>query len=150
MDDENRKKIIFLENFFKSNKNGPLILKQPKQIGNFDLFGEKEDEKIEKPKKNSIQRFYSVNNNANFVIKKYNIIKESTIFKEDDSKKSFKAISNFKNHYKDYLFNIIKKNTNFSNTKFNTARIDNYFRQKSMLDINERYQEKLKNVSIQN
>ena len=150
MDEENKKNIAFLENFFKINKNTPIIIKQPKQIGNYDFFGKKEEEKIERPKRNSSQKLCSINKINSVIRKQYNIIKESTIFKEEDSKKSFKAISNLKNHYKNYLYNTIIKNKSLNSTKFNSARVDNYNRQKTMINLNEIYQKKLANVSITN
>ena len=47
MNEENKKNIIFLQNFFNKNKDTPLIIKQPKQTKFNDIFG-KEERKTEK------------------------------------------------------------------------------------------------------
>ena len=145
MNEENKKNIIFLQNFFNKNKDTPLIIKQPKQTRFYDIFG-KEEDKPEKIKRNGSQKLKSVNNSYGVIYKKYNIIKESTIFQEIDAKKSFNIISNFKNNYKNYLYNVIIRNKSLNSTKFNTERNDNYIRQKSTLNINTLYEIKLKNV----
>ena len=145
MNEENKKNIIFLQNFFNKNKDTPLIIKQPKQTKFYDIFG-KEEGKTEKIKRNGSQKLKSVNNSFGVKYKKYNIIKESTIFQEIDTKKSFNNISNFKNNYKNYLYNIIIQNKSLNSTKFNSERNDNFIRQKSTLNINTLYEIKLKNV----
>ena len=145
MNEENKKNIIFLQNFFNKNKDTPLIIKQPKQTKFYDIFG-KEEGKTEKIKRNGSQKLKSVNNSFGVKYKKYNIIKESAIFQEIDTKKSFNNISNFKNNYKNYLYNIIIQNKSLNSTKFNSERNDNFIRQKSTLNINTLYEIKLKNV----
>jgi hypothetical protein len=145
MNEENKKNIIFLQNFFNKNKDTPLIIKQPKQTKFYDIFG-KEEGKTEKIKRNGSQKLKSVNNSFGVKYKKYNIIKESAIFQEIDTKKSFNNISNFKNNYKNYLYNIIIQNKSLNTTKFNSERNDNFIRQKSTLNINTLYEIKLKNV----
>ena len=145
MNEENKKNIIFLQNFFNKNKDTPIIIKQPKQTKFYDIFG-KEKGKAEKIKRNGSQKLKSVNNSFGVKYKKYNIIKESTIFQEIDTKKSFNNISNFKNNYKNYLYNIIIQNKSLNSTKFNSERNDNFIRQKSTLNINTLYEIKLKNV----
>ena len=146
MNEENKKNIIFLQNFFNKNKDTPLIIKQPKQTRFYDIFGKEEEDKPKKIKRNGSQKLKSVNNSFGVKYKKYNIIKESTIFQEIDAKKSFNIISNFKNNYKNYLYNVIIRNKSLNSTKFNTERNDNYIRQKSTLNINTLYEIKLKNV----
>ena len=146
MNDDNKKSVIFLETFFKKNKDNPLKIKQPIRIKNYNIFG-KEEEKIEEPKRKSSQKLRSVNNSFGVIQKKYNIVKESTIFQELDTKKSFQLLSNLKHHYKNYLYNTIIRNKSL-NTKCNTARNDIYIRQKSTMNINDQFDIKLKNVSI--
>ena len=147
MNDDNKRDIIFLENFFKRQKDYPLKIKQPKQINNYDIFG-KEEEKIEKPKRNSSQKLRSVNNNSYGVIhRKYNIIKESTVFEELDTKKSFDIIANIKNNYKNNLYQTISLKTSLNSIKYNSARNNNILRQKSIQNINNQYEIKIKNVS---
>ena len=95
MNDDNKKSVIFLETFFKKNKDNPLKIKQPIRIKNYNIFG-KEEEKIEEPKRKSSQKLRSVNNSFGVIQKKYNIVKESTIFQELDTKKKFSIIIKFK------------------------------------------------------
>ena len=144
MNDNNKKDIIFLENFFKKNKDNALKIKQPIKINNFDIF--EEEEKVEKPRRKSTQKLRSVNNTYGVIQKKYNIVKESTIFQELDTKKSFHLLSNLKNHYKNFLFDTISRNKSLNNEKYNTTRNDNYLRQKSSLNLSDQYEIKLKNV----
>ncbi len=149
MEDDNKRDIIFLENFFKRQKDYPLKIKQPKKINNYDIFG-KEGEKVEKPKRNNSQKLRAVNNKNNsfgVIHRKYNIIKESKVFDELNSKKNFDIISNIKNNYKNSLYQTISLKKSLNTTKFNSARNDNYLQQKSLQNIKSQYEIKLKNVS---
>ena len=145
MDDDSKKNLIFLENFFKRNKDNVLNIRQPTQVNNFDIF--EEEEKVEKPKRNSSQKLKTINNTYGVIQRKYNIVKESTIFQELDKRKNFSLITNLKNHYKNYLYDSISKQKSLKNPIFNTARNDNFIRKKSTININDIYESKLKNVS---
>ena len=149
MNDDNKKSIIFLENFFKKNKDYPIKIKQPFKITNYNIFG-KEENKKEKRKRNVSQKIRSVNNNYGAIQKKYSIVKESTIFQTLDSTKSFQLLSNLKHHYKNYLYNSLSRNKSLNFPKFNSARNDIYIRQKNTLNINDLYKIKLNTVSIIN
>jgi len=148
MNNESKQNILFLENFFKKNKENTLKIMQPTHI-NFDIFKENEEEKLEEAKRNASQKLRS-NNMFGVIQKNYSIAKESTIFEELDSKKSFNVLKDLQQRYKNNLFNIIIRNRTLNNQKFNSARNDNYnfIRQKSSININEQYEMKLKNVSI--
>ncbi len=147
MNENKKRDIIFLEKFFKKNKDNPIKISQPKIVKNYDIFGKIEEEKTEKPKRNGSQKLKSVNSYG-ITRRKYNIIKESTIFQETDIKKSLQYISTIKNNYKNNLLKSLTIKKNFNNTKYNTARNDNiiFLRQKSALNINNLYENKLKNV----
>ena len=149
MNDDDKKSIIFLENFFKKNKDNPLKIKQPIKITNYNILG-KEEEKIEKSKRNVSEKIRSVNNNYGVIHKKYSIVKESTIFQQLDTKKSFLLLSNLKHHYKNYLYNSLIRNKSLNISKLNSARNNNYIRQKNTLNVNDLYTIKLNNVSIIN
>lgn len=148
MNNESKKNILFLENFFKKNKENTLKIMQPTHI-NFDIFKEDEEEKLEEAKRNSIQKLRSTNM-FGVIHKNYSIAKESTIFEEIDSKKSFNILKDLQQRYKNNLFNTIMRNRSLNNQKFNSARNDsyNFIRQKSTINLNEQYEMKLKNVSI--
>ena len=142
MNDDNKNTISFLENFFKKNKDNPLKIKQPIKITYYNILGN-EEEKIEKSKRNVSLNIRSVNNNYGVIHKKYSIVKESTIFQQLDSKKSFQLLSNLKHHYKNYLYNSLMRNKSL-----NTARNGIYIHQKNTLNVNDLYKIKLNNVSI--
>ena len=148
MNNESKQNILFLENFFKKNKENTLKIMQPTHI-NFDIFKEDEEEKLEEAKRNASQKLRSANM-FGVIQKNYSIVKESTIFEELDSKKSFNVLKDLQKRYKNNLFNTIIRNRTLNNQKFNSARNDNYnfIRQKSSININEQYEMKLKNVSI--
>lgn len=121
---------------------------QPTHI-NFDIFKEDEEEKLEEAKRNASQKLRSTNM-FGVIHKNYSIAKESTIFEEIDSKKSFNILKDLQQRYKNNLFNTIMRNRSLNNQKFNSARNDsyNFIRQKSTINLNEQYEMKLKNVSI--
>ena len=145
MDDENKKDLLFLENFFKKNKNNMLSIKQPTHINNFDIF--EEEEKVEQPKRKNSHKLRIINNTYGVIQKKYNIVKESTIFQEIDKRKNIHLLSNLKNHYKNYLYETITRQKSLKNPRFNSTRNNTLIRQKSTLNINDIYESKLKNVS---
>lgn len=148
MNNESKKNILFLENFFKKNKENTLKIMQPIHI-NFDIFKQDEEEKLEEAKRNASQKLRSTNM-FGVIHKNYSIAKESTIFEEIDSKKSFNILKDLQQRYKNNLFNTIMRNRSLNNQKFNSARNDsyNFIRQKSTINLNEQYEMKLKNVSI--
>ena len=153
MNNDSNKNIIFLEKFFKKNKEYDLKIKQPIQLKNYDIFVE--EEKVEKRKRNSVQKLRAVKNSYGAIQRKYNIVKESTIFQELDTKKNFHLLTNLKYQYKNYLYNTAIKNNNLnnSNSAINTninnivSRNGNTFTQKNSLNKTEQYEKKLKNVS---
>jgi hypothetical protein len=146
MNNESKKNILFLENFFKKNKENTLKIMQPTHI-DFDIFKEDEEEKLEEAKRNASQKLRSANT-FGVIQKNYSIAKESTIFEELDSKKSFNILKDLQQRYKKNLFNTIIRNRSLNNQKFNSARNDNYnfIRKKSSVNLSEQYEIKLKNV----
>ena len=146
MNNESKKNISFLENFFKKNKENTLKIMQPTHI-KFDIFKEDEEEKLEDSKRNASQKLRSANT-FGVIQKNYSIAKESTIFEELDSKKSFNILKDLQQRYKKNLFNTIIRNRSLNNQKFNSARNDNYnfMRKKSSVNLSEQYEIKLKNV----
>ena len=146
MNNESKKNISFLENFFKKNKENTLKIMQPTHI-DFDIFKEDEEEKLEEAKRNASQKLRSANT-FGVIQKNYSIAKESTIFEELDSKKSFNILKDLQQRYKKNLFNTIIRNRSLNNQKFNSARNDNYnfMRKKSSVNLSEQYEMKLKNV----
>jgi hypothetical protein len=146
MNNESKKNISFLENFFKKNKENTLKIMQPTHI-DFDIFKEDEEEKLEEAKRNASQKLRSANT-FGVIQKNYSIAKESTIFEELDSKKSFNILKDLQQRYKKNLFNTIIRNRSLNNQKFNSARNDNYnfIRKKSSVNLSEQYEIKLKNV----
>ena len=146
MNNESKKNILFLENFFKKNKENTLKIMQPTHI-TFDIFKEDEEEKIEEAKRNASQKLRSANT-FGVIQKNYSIAKESTIFEELDSKKSFNILKDLQQRYKKNLFNIIIRNRSLNNQKFNSARNDNdnFMRKKSSVNLSQQYEMKLKDV----
>ena len=146
MNNESKKNILFLENFFKKNKENTLKIMQPTHI-DFDIFKEDEEEKLEEAKRNASQKLRSANT-FGVIQKNYSIAKESTIFEELDSKKSFNILKDLQQSYKKNLFNSIIRNRSLNNQKFNSARNDNYnfMRKKSSVNLSDQYEMKLKNV----
>lgn len=149
MNENNKRNLIFLEKFFKNDKDNPIKISQPKQIRDYDIFGKKEEEKIEKPKSHGSQKLKSVNSYS-VIQRKYNIIKESTVFQEIDTTKSFQQITTIKNKYKNNLLKSAIVKNSIHNIKYNSARNDNNFflRQKSSFNLNTHYESKLNNVRI--
>ena len=148
MNENNKRKLIFLEQFFKNNKDNPIKISQPKQIKNYDIFGKIEEEKTVKSKKSS-QKLKSVNSYS-VTRRKYNILRESTIFQEIDTQKSFQQITTIKNNYKNNLLKSISVKNSIINIKYNSSRNENifYLKQKSSFNLNAQYEAKLNNVRI--
>ena len=151
MNENNKRNLIFLEKFFKNDKDNPIKICQPKQIRDYDIFGKKEEEKIEKPKSLASQKLKSVNSYS-VIQRKYNIIKESTVFQEIDTQKSFQQITTIKNKYKNNLLKSATVKNSINNIKYNSARNDNntFLRHKSSFNLNTQYEAKLNNVRIKN
>ena len=151
MNENNKRNLIFLEKFFKNDKDNPIKICQPKQIRDYDIFGKKEEEKIVKPKSHGSQKLKSVNSYS-VIQRKYNIIKESTVFQEIDTQKSFQQITTIKNKYKNNLLKSATVKNSINNIKYNSARNDNntFLRHKSSFNLNTQYEAKLNNVRIKN
>ena len=148
MNDEDKNSVLFLENFLKKTKGDKIQIKQPNKIIYKDIFEEEEKEtnKENKTFKNK-DKLKSVKKSNLFKIKKYNIIKESLVFRELDSKKSLVNISNTKDEYNNYLFNNMIKNDNNNSSQqiLYTKKIE-FIRKKSTINLNELYENKIKNV----
>ena len=148
MNDEDKNSVLFLENFLKKTKGDKIQIKQPNKIIYKDIFEEEEKEtnKENKTFKNK-DKLKSVKKSNLFKIKKYNIIKESLVFQELDSKKSLVNISNTKDEYNNYLFNNMIKNDNNNSSQqiLYTKKIE-FIRKKSTINLNELYENKIKNV----
>lgn len=148
MNDEDKNSVLFLENFLKKTKGDKIQIKQPNKIIYKDIFEEEEKEtnKENKTFKNK-DKLKSVKKSNLFKIKKYNIIKESLVFQELDTKKSLVNISNTKDEYNNYLFNnMIKNDKNNSNQKILYTKKIEFIRKKSTINLNELYENKIKNV----
>ena len=147
MNDEDRKSVLALENFIKKTKGNKIQIRQPIKIKYQDIFSEEE-------KDNSIERITPKNmdklratNRPNFIkIKKYNVIKESIVFKELDSKKSILNISNNKDEYNNFLFDSLMNNNKINSKEILYTKKTDYWRRKSTINYNELYESKLKNV----
>ena len=150
MNDEDKNSVLFLENFLKKTKGDKIQIKQPNKIIYKDIFEEEEKEtnKENKTFKNK-DKLKSLKKSNLFKIKKYNIIKESLVFQELDSKKSLVNISNTKDEYNNYLFNNMIKNDNNNSSQqiLYTKKIE-FIRKKSTINLNELYENKIKNVRI--
>jgi hypothetical protein len=148
MNDEDKNSVLFLENFLKKTKGDKIQIKQPNKIIYKDIFEEEEKEtnKENKTFKNK-DKLKSVKKSNLVKIKKYNIIKESLVFQELDSKKSLVNISNTKDEYDNYLFNnMIKNDKNNSNQQILYTKKIEFIRKKSTINLNELYENKIKNV----
>ena len=148
MNDEDKKDILLLENFIKKTKSDKIQIKQPLKIVYHDIFNnDDKDSTIEKKslKSNDILRAKRTNLTKT---KKYNIIKESIVFQELDSKKSIINISNAKDEYNNFLYNNLMKNSiiNSNQEKLYTKKWTEFMRRKSTVNFNELYEMKLKNV----
>jgi hypothetical protein len=148
MNDEDKNSVLFLENFLKKTKGDKIQIKQPNKIIYKDIFEEEEKEtnKENKTFKNK-DKLKSVKKPNLVKIKKYNIIKESLVFQELDTKKSLVNISNTKDEYNNYLFNnMIKNDKNNSNQQILYTKKIEFIRKKSTINLNELYENKIKNV----
>lgn len=148
MNDEDKNSVLFLENFLKKTKGDKIQIKQPNKIIYKDIFEEEEKEtnKENKTFKNK-DKLKSVKKSNLVKIKKYNIIKESLVFQELDSKKSLVNISNTKDEYNNYLFNnMIKNDKNNSNQQILYTKKIEFIRKKSTINLNELYENKIKDV----
>ena len=148
MNDEDKKDILLLENFIKKTKSDKIQIKQPLKIIYHDIFNnEDKDSTIEKKSLKSKDILRAKRTNLTKT-KKYNIIKESIVFQELDSKKSIINISNAKDEYNNFLYNNLMKNSiiNSNQEKLYTKKWTEFMRRKSTVNFNELYEMKLKNV----
>ena len=148
MNDEDKKDILLLENFIKKTKSDKIQIKQPLKIVYHDIFNnDDKDSTIEKKSLKSKDILRAKRPNL-AKTKKYNIIKESIVFQELDSKKSILNISNTKDEYNHFLYNSLMKNNiiNSNQEKLYTKKWTEFMRRKSTVNFNELYEMKLKNV----
>ena len=148
MNDEDKKDILLLENFIKKTKSDKIQIKQPLKIVYHDIFNnDDKDSTIEKKSLKSKDILRAKRPNL-AKTKKYNIIKESIVFQELDSKKSIINISNAKDEYNYFLYNNLMKNSiiNSNQEKLYTKKSTEFMRRKSTVNFNELYEMKLKNV----
>ena len=148
MNDEDKKDILLLENFIKKTKSDKIQIKQPLKIIYHDIFNnDDKDSTIEKKSLKSKDILRAKRPNL-AKTKKYNIIKESIVFQELDSKKSIINISNAKDEYNNFLYNNLMKNSiiNSNQEKLYTKKSTEFMRRKSTVNFNELYEMKLKNV----
>jgi len=148
MNDEDKKDILLLENFIKKTKADKIQIKQPLKIVYHDIFNnDDKDSTIEKKSLKSKDILRAKRTNLTKT-KKYNIIKESIVFQELDSKKSIINISNAKDEYNNFLYNNLMKNSiiNSNQEKLYTKKWTEFMRRKSTVNFNELYEMKLKNV----
>ena len=148
MNDEDKKDILLLENFIKKTKSDKIQIKQPLKIKYHDIFNnDDKDSTIEKKSLKSKDILRAKRTNLTKT-KKYNIIKESIVFQELDSKKSIINISNAKDEYNNFLYNNLMKNSiiNSNQEKLYTKKWTEFMRRKSTVNFNELYEMKLKNV----
>ena len=148
MNDEDKKDILLLENFIKKTKADKIQIKQPLKIIYHDIFNnDDKDSTIEKKSLKSKDILRAKRPNL-AKTKKYNIIKESIVFQELDSKKSIINISNAKDEYNNFLYNNLMKNSiiNSNQEKLYTKKWTEFMRRKSTVNFNELYEMKLKNV----
>ncbi len=148
MNDEDKKDILLLENFIKKTKSDKIQIKQPLKIVYHDIFNnDDKDSTIEKKSLKSKDILRAKRTNLTKT-KKYNIIKESIVFQELDSKKSIINISNAKDEYNNFLYNNLMKNSiiNSNQEKLYTKKSTEFMRRKSTVNFNELYEMKLKNV----
>ena len=156
MNEDDQKAVIDLENFLKKTKGDKIEIKQPIKLKYNDVFNEEEKEntidKIENKNINKNKGILRAPKQPNYIkVKKYNIVKESIVFQELDSKKSILNITNSKDEYNNLLFNSMNNNNpiSFSQNIIQNKKSD-YFRKKSSINFNELYEIKLKNVRTMN
>ena len=147
MNDEDRKSVLALENFIKKTKGNKIQIRQPIKIKYQDIFNEEEkDNSIEKKIQKNKDKLRATNR-PNFIkIKKYNVIKESIVFKELDSKKSLLNLSNNKDEYNNFLFDSLKNNNKINSKDILYSKNSEFLRKKSTINFNELYESKLNNV----
>ena len=148
MNDDDKKSLVLLENFIKKTKADKIQIKQPLKIVYHDIFNnDDKDSTIEKKSLKSKDILRAKRTNLTKT-KKYNIIKESIVFQELDSKKSIINISNAKDEYNNFLYNNLMKNSiiNSNQEKLYTKKWTEFMRRKSTVNFNELYEMKLKNV----
>ena len=152
MNEDDQKAVIDLENFLKKTKGDKIEIKQPIKLKYNDVFNEEEKEntidKIENKNINKNKGILRAPKQPNYIkVKKYNIVKESIVFQELDSKKSILNITNSKDEYNNLLFNSMNNNNqiSFSQNIIQNKKSD-YFRKKSSINFSELYEIKLKNV----
>ena len=153
MNDDDKNSVMALENFLKKTKGNKIEIKQPMKIKYQDIFSDDEKENtldnIELKKTKSKERLKSIKHpTAKFnKIKKYNVVKESIVFQELDSKKSILNISNTRDEFNNLLYNtMINSNTINSNQNVILTKKTEYLRKKSTINFDELYESKLKNV----
>ena len=147
MNDEDRESVLALENFIKKTKGNKIQIRQPIKIKYQDIFNEEEkDNSIEKKIQKNKDKLRATNR-PNFIkIKKYNVIKESIVFKELDSKKSLLNLSNNKDEYNNFLFDSLKNNNKINSKDILHSKNSEFLRKKSTINFNELYESKLNNV----
>ena len=152
MNEDDQKAVIDLENFLKKTKGDKIEIKQPIKLKYNDIFNEEDKEntidKIENKNINKNKGILRAPKQPNYIkVKKYNIVKESIVFQELDSKKSILNITNSKDEYNNLLFNSMNNNNqiSFSQNIIQNKKSD-YFRKKSSINFSELYEIKLKNV----
>ena len=148
MNDDDKKSLVLLENFIKKTKGDKIKIRQPVKLKYHDIFStEDKDSTIEKKSIKSKDILKTKHPNL-IKTKKYNIIKESIVFQELDSKKSILNISKTKDEYNNFLYNSLMKNNIFNSKqeKLYTKKSTEFIRKKSTINYNELYEIKLKNV----
>ena len=151
MNEEDKKSIITLENFIKKIKGDKIVIKQPKKLIYEDIFDNEEKritlEKEEKTNDKNKDKLKAIKQPHKIKFKKYNVVKESIVFQELDSKKSILNITNSKDEYNNYLFNsMINNNKINSEQNMPYTKKTSYIRKKTSINLNELYEMKLKNV----
>ena len=148
MNDEDKKDILLLEDFIKKTKSDKIQIKQPLKITYQDIFNNDDKESTIDKKSLKSKDILRTKRPGLIKTKKYNIIKESIVFQELDSKKSIINISNAKDEYNNFLYNNLMKNSiiNSNQEKLYTKKWTEFMRRKSTVNFNELYEMKLKNV----
>ena len=151
MNDEDKNSIIALESFLKKTKGNKIIIKQPTKIKYHDIFCDDDKNNTidnnEKKNTKGKDKLKSIKH-PNFIkIKKYNVIKESIVFRELDAKKSILNISNTKEEFNNLLYNnMLNNKTDNPNQNIKNKKKTDYIRKKSTINLDELYELKLKNV----
>ena len=151
MNDEDKNSIIALENFLRKTKGNKIQIQQPIKVKYQDIFSEDEKDitidKKENENNKSKDKLKSIKKPNFNKIKKYNVVKESIVFKDIDAKKSIINISNAKDEFNNLLYNtVLNNNIINSNQNIIHKKTNDYFRKKSTINFDEIYQTKLKNV----